>query len=53
LAASLAQGLGPENKLRRETHDQENQRIAVAAEALIFDVDSVRFRLRHGALQQA
>jgi len=45
---SFAQRLRPENELRGEAHDQQNERIAVASEALIFNVDSVGADSRHG-----
>ena len=50
---AFAQRLWPENELGRQAHDHENERIAVAAEALVFDVDSIGSRLRHGALRLA
>ena len=47
---AFAQRLWPENELGRQAHDHENERIAVTAEGLVFDIDSVRSCLRHGSL---
>ena len=44
----LAERLRPGDELGGEAHDEQNERIAVASEAFIFDVDSVGSDLRHG-----
>src|SRR5260370_34307545 len=45
---ALAERLRPEDELGAEAHDQQDERVAIASEALIFDVDSIGSNLRHG-----
>ena len=47
-----AKRLRPQDELGGEAHDQQDERIAVPPEALVFDVDSVGSDLRHSALQR-
>ena len=44
----LAERVRPENELGGEAHDEQDERVAHASEALIFDVDSLGSNLRHG-----
>ena len=48
---SLAERVRPEDQLGAEAHDEQDQRVAVASEAFIFDVDSIGSDLRHVGLQ--
>src|ERR1700728_1779543 len=45
---SLAQRIRPEDELGAEAHDEQDQWVAVASEAFIFDIDSIGSNVRHG-----
>ena len=44
----FAERLRPEDELGAEAHDEQDQRVALAPEAFIFNVDSIGSDVRHG-----
>ena len=48
----LAQRIRPEDELGAEAHDEQDQRVAVASKAFIFNIDFIGSDVRHDGLQQ-
>ena len=44
----FAERLRPEDELGAEAHDEQDERVALAPEAFIFNVDSIGSDVRHG-----